>query len=207
MIGVVALQGGVLPHLQALARLGHAVHAVRVLADLDGLDGLVLPGGESTAQRRLLALAGLTGPIAAFGRTRPVLATCAGLVLAARAATHPGAADVAGFGWLDVEVARNGWGRQVASREAVVDPGADPALEGLPLVLIRAPRIAATGPDVEVLARWRGEPVVVRQGGVLACTAHPGLTDSVALHALAFGVGAPLPAVGARPWVDLDFDL
>lgn len=187
MIGVLALQGGVEPHLRALRRLGHGARPVRAPADLAGLDGLVLPGGESTAQRRLLALAGLTDAVAAFGRTHPVLVTCAGLVLAARAATHPGAADVAGFGWLDLEVARNGWGRQVASREAVVDPGADPALEALPLVLIRAPRIASTGPDVEVLARWRGEPVVVRQGRAVACTAHPELADSVQLHALAFG--------------------
>lgn len=188
MIGVVALQGGVEPHLHALARLGHATRPVRVLADLDGLDGLVLPGGESTAQRRLLSLAGLTDAVAAFGRTRPVLVTCAGLVLAARAATHPGAADVAGFGWLDVEVARNGWGRQVASREAAVDAGGP--LAGAPLVFIRAPRIVAVGPGVEVLGRWRGEPVVVRQGAVVACTGHPELTDSLALHALAFGQAA-----------------
>jgi 5'-phosphate synthase pdxT subunit len=192
IVGVLALQGGVEPHLRALARLGHGARPVRVLADLEGLvagerplDGLVLPGGESTAQRRLLALAGLTEAIAAFGRTRPVLVTCAGLVLAARVATHPGASDVAGFGWLDVEVARNGWGRQLASSEGLADAGSE-RLAGLPLVFIRAPRIAATGPDVEVLARWRGEPVVVRQGGVVGCTGHPELTASSALHALVF---------------------
>lgn len=202
VIGVLALQGGALPHLRALARLGHGARPVRAPADLDGLDGLVLPGGESTAQRRLLALAGLTEAVAAFGRVRPVLATCAGLVLAARSASHPGAPGAAGFGWLDVTVDRNGWGRQVASREAVVDPGAHPALEALPLVFIRAPRVATTGPGVEVLARWRGEPVVVRQGLVVGCAGHPELGDSLALHALAFaGVAAGLAlAVGAaRP--------
>jgi 5'-phosphate synthase pdxT subunit len=199
-IGVLALQGGVEPHVRALGRLGHEARPVRAPADLVGLDGLVLPGGESTAQRRLLALAGLTEAVRAF--RGPALVTCAGLVLAARVASHPGADDAAGFGWLDVAVDRNGWGRQVASREATLDDGGP--LAGARLVFIRAPRIAATGPEVEVLARWRGEPVVVRQGRVVGCTAHPELTGTLALHALAFedGRGSVSPALdSARPWL------
>ena len=161
-VGVLALQGGFEAHAAALWHLGHLALEVRSPADLDAgnnLGGLVLPGGESTAQAKLIESAGLAAPLDRFARSgRPVLATCAGLILAAR------------FGWLDVDVDRNAWGRQVDSFEAVDDSGR------LPLVFIRAPRIRSAGPGVEVLATYRGEPVLVRQGPLTAATFHPELT-------------------------------
>jgi 5'-phosphate synthase pdxT subunit len=163
-VGVLALQGGFAAHAAALWHLGHLPIEVRSPADLDAgndLGGLVLPGGESTAQAKLIDSAGLGESLDDFARSgRPVLATCAGLILAARR------------GWLDVEVARNAWGRQVDSFEAVDDSGR------LPLMFIRAPRIRKVGPNVEVLATYRGEPVLVRQGQLTAATFHPELTIS-----------------------------
>ncbi len=174
-VGVLALQGGFDAHLRALEAAGLEAREVRAPADLAGLDGLVLPGGESTAQLRLIGRAGLERPLAELARTRPVLATCAGLILAARRV----APEQPSFGWLDVEVERNAWGRQVASFEADDDCGTRH------LVAIRAPRIAAVGPDVEVLATLRGEPVLVRQGRIFGATFHPELVDHQ-LHAEIF---------------------
>ena len=164
-VGVLALQGAFAAHARAVSALGHRAREVRAPADLDGLDALVLPGGESTAQSKLVESAGLRAPLDRFVRAgRPVLATCAGLILAAR------------YGWLDVEVARNAWGRQLDSFEATDDAGA------LPLVLIRAPRITRVGDGVEVLARYGGEPVLVRQGAVVGATFHPELTSCLDVH-------------------------
>jgi 5'-phosphate synthase pdxT subunit len=165
MIGVLALQGGFDAHVRALGQAGLEARLVRTARDLDGLAGLVLPGGESTAQLRLLARGQLEGPLCAFAASgRPVLATCAGLILAARA-VRPAQPSL---GFLDVTVERNAYGRQLDSFEAEDDAGAR-------LVFIRAPRIAAVGPAVAVLARHRGEPVLVRQGRSFGATYHPEL--------------------------------
>jgi 5'-phosphate synthase pdxT subunit len=173
-VGVLALQGGFGAHAAMLASLGARPFLVRDPAALRRADALVLPGGESTVQLRLIARAGLDEHLMAFVASgRPVLATCAGLILAAARVTSP---EQRSFGWLDVAVARNAWGRQVASFEAVSDDGA------LPLVFIRAPRITEAGPDVEVLARFRGEPVLVRQGNVTGATFHPELTADASVH-------------------------
>jgi 5'-phosphate synthase pdxT subunit len=181
-VGVLALQGGFAAHRAALEALGHRAVEVRTPEDLEGdesLGGLVLPGGESTAQLRLIESAGLARPLGAFARSgRPVLATCAGLVVAGREVTNP---DRPGFGWLDVSVARNAWGRQLDSFEAASDEA------GLPLVFIRAPRITRVGPGVEVLASYRGEPVLVREGSVTGATFHPELTRDLRVHRDAFG--------------------
>lgn len=185
-VGVLALQGAFAAHARALARLGHEAVLVRRPADLDGVDGLVWPGGESTTQLRLLERLGLAP---ALERLRqggvPVLATCAGLILLARRVTGP---EQPSLGWLDVDVARNAWGRQVESFEAAADPPRD----DLPLVLIRAPRITAAGAGVEVLATYAGEPVLVRQGAVTGATFHPELTDRLDVHREVFGDAAPL---------------
>jgi 5'-phosphate synthase pdxT subunit len=187
-VGVVALQGGFAPHLAALESLGHDARAVRAPADLDGVQGLVLPGGESTAQLRLVERAGLRAELARrVEQGAPVLATCAGLVLAAARVERP---EQPSFGWIDVTVARNGWGRQVESFEARDDAGA------LPLVLIRAPRIVQVGAGVEVLATLASEPILVRQGGVTAATFHPELTDDRTVHVMAFGWGASRARAG-----------
>jgi len=176
MIGILAVQGGFDAHARALTAAGLPVRLVRTPQDFQELDGLILPGGESTAQLKLIGRGFLEGPLRELAATkRPILATCAGLILAARAVlpVQPS------FGWLDVTVKRNAWGRQLDSFEAEDDGGTRR------LVFIRAPRITAVGPGVEVLARLRGEPVLVRQGNVWGATYHPEL-DGPALHAEIF---------------------
>jgi 5'-phosphate synthase pdxT subunit len=175
-IGVLAVQGAFAAHAAALARLGHETRAVRAPHDLQDLDGLVLPGGESSVQLTLIDALGLRAGIIALCREKPVLATCAGLILLAQHARNP-AQD--SLGVLDVTVERNAWGRQVESFEAE-------SQSGHPLVLIRAPRVVAVGPEVEILDRYAGEPVALRQRGVVALTFHPELTDDTSFHELAF---------------------
>jgi 5'-phosphate synthase pdxT subunit len=178
-IGVLALQGGFAAHERALADLGHEPVPVRRPSELATVEGIALPGGESSTMLKLLDFSGLAGPLDAFVREgRPVLATCAGLILAARHVTNPAQRS---FGWLDVSVSRNAWGRQLDSFEAVADEGQ------LPLVFIRAPRIVELGSDVEVLARFRGEPVMVRQGNVTGASFHPELTEDRTVHEAVFG--------------------
>jgi len=173
-VGVLALQGDFAAHGQALEQAGFQVRPVRDPADLDDLHGLVLPGGESTTQLRLLERHGLFGPLRTFvAAGRPVLATCAGLILAATEVTDPVQPS---FGFLDVAVARNAWGRQVDSFEATADDGATE------LVFIRAPRILRVGAGVEVLARLAGEPVMVRQHNVTGATFHPELGPDPVVH-------------------------
>lgn len=178
-VGVLALQGGFAAHAQALRELGHEVREVRAAVELSDLDGLVLPGGESTTQLRLLARHDLEQPLDAFVRGgRPVLCTCAGLILAAREVRSPSQPS---FGWLDVVVERNAWGRQLDSFEARSDAGA------LPLVFIRAPRIIAVGARTQVLATLSGEPILVRQDNVTGATFHPELTTDRRIHQEIFG--------------------
>jgi 5'-phosphate synthase pdxT subunit len=182
-IGVLALQGAFVRHADVLAALGHRVVLVHDARDFTTLDGLVLPGGESTVQLELAARLGIEEEIRELvARGRPVLATCAGLILLARTVTHP---EQRSLGAVDVTVSRNGWGRQVDSFEATSDEPFDGG-EPLPLVCIRAPRIAQTGAGVEVLARLRGEPMLVRDGNVLGATFHPELTADTRVHERAF---------------------
>ncbi len=181
-IGVLAVQGGFDSHARALTAAGYTPVLVREARDLDGLAGLVLPGGESTTQWKLIARHGLGPAVAAFVRSgKPVLATCAGLILLARAVRNP---EQPSFGLLDVDVARNAWGRQLDSFEAAPDGGGDP------MVFIRAPRIEAVGEGVEVLATYRGEPVLVRQGSVTGAAFHPEL-GAPAAYARLFPWSAP----------------
>ena len=177
-IGVLALQGDFEAHAAAVARLGGSSVEVRRSAQLAGLDGLVLPGGESTTLLNLMRdepwFEELRGHHAAGGA---ILATCAGAILVSSKVLNP---DQPSLGLLDATIERNGWGRQVDSFEAVVDV---PALGGVvEAVFIRAPRFRKLGRAVEVLGRVRGEPVVVRQGRVLAMTFHPELTSDRRLH-------------------------
>jgi 5'-phosphate synthase pdxT subunit len=167
-IGVLAVQGNFREHVSMLRRLGAEPVEVRKPEQLDELDGLVIPGGESTAIARLVRLYGLEGAIRAF--ERPLFGTCAGMILLDR--NH--------LGLLDLEVSRNAYGRQVASFEADLElVGEDTPLRG---VFIRAPRVAAVGPEVEVLAELDGEPVLMRQGRVLVAAFHPELTDDTRVH-------------------------
>lgn len=171
VIGVLALQGNFREHTAVLRRLGADVVEVRKAEHLEAVDGLVLPGGESTAITRLMRLYGLEGAIRAFAG--PVLGTCAGMILLDR--EH--------LGLVDVTVRRNAYGRQVASFEADIPLAGDP--EPLRGVFIRAPGIVEVGPAAEVLARDpEGRPVAVRQGRVLATAFHPELTGDRRLHRL-----------------------
>ncbi len=165
-IGILAVQGNVREHAAVLRRLGAHPVEVRKPDQLRDLDGLVIPGGESTAIGRLVRLYGLEEAIRSFDR--PVFGTCAGMILLDR--NH--------LGVLDLEVARNAYGRQVASFEA------DLELEGQPLrgVFIRAPRVVDAGPEVEVLAELDGEPVLLRQGRIIVAAFHPELTDDIRVH-------------------------
>jgi 5'-phosphate synthase pdxT subunit len=177
-VGVLALQGGFAAHAAALADLGDEPILVNDAAALDGLEGLVLPGGESTVMLALVARFGLRPALDDFFASgRPVLATCAGLILAARRVHGP---EQGSFAWLDVAVARNAWGRQRDSFQAVADDGCTP------LVFIRAPRIVEVGPAARVVATLAGEPVLVRQGRITGATFHPELTPDRGLHRAAF---------------------
>ena len=169
LIGVLAIQGGFEAHAKALADLGAEVRVVRVPADLEGLDGLVIPGGESTTMTIGIERESLAEPLREFVRSgRPTLGTCAGLIMLDR--DH--------LGLLDVSVRRNAFGRQLSSFEAELD------FEGSPLtaVFIRAPWVDEHGPGVEILAEVDGHPVAVRQGNILAVAFHPELTDERRLH-------------------------
>ena len=174
-IGVLALQGAFERHAQVLERLGERAVFVRKPEQLDALSGLILPGGESSVQLDLIARAGLEPALRAFAKSgRPILGTCAGLILLARQVRNP---EQPSFGLLDVSVARNAYGRQIHSFEAQADD------QDLPLVFIRAPRILELGAQVEVLARHRGEAVLVRQQNIIGATFHPELTGDDRVHA------------------------
>jgi pyridoxal 5'-phosphate synthase pdxT subunit len=167
-IGVLAVQGNFREHGATLRRLGANVVEVRLPGELDGLDGLVVPGGESTTFMRLMRLYGLDEALRSFAG--PVFGTCAGMIVLDR--NH--------LGLVDLEVERNAYGRQVASFEADLElSGEDEPLRG---VFIRAPRVREAGSEVEVLAEHAGEPVLLRQGRFLVASFHPELTDDTRVH-------------------------
>ena len=172
-VGVLAIQGDFAAHASVLTGLGAEPIAVRKPADFAGLDALVLPGGESTAMLHGIERDGLEAPLRTFlAAERPVLGTCAGVILLARTVTHPPQRSLA---VLDVDVERNAYGTQLDSFRTIVDEGA--VFPDLPAVFIRAPRIVRVGSAVEVLAAVRGVPVLVRQGNRWGATFHPELTD------------------------------
>ena len=168
-IGVLALQGGFEAHAKALARLGVPAREVRTVDDLAGLDALIIPGGESTTMGLGVEREGLEEPLIDFARSgKPVLGTCAGLIMLDR--EH--------LGVLDIGVRRNAFGRQLASFEAEL------TFDGTPIdaVFIRAPWVEEVGVGVEVLAEVDGHPVAVRQGNILAVAFHPELGSDLSLH-------------------------
>ncbi len=168
-IGVLALQGGFEAHTKALRELGAEPREVRVPGDLEGLDGLVLPGGESTTITLGVEREGLAEPLREFARSgRPVLGTCAGMIMLDR--EH--------LGLLDVSVRRNAFGRQLASFEAELEFPDGP----LHAVFIRAPWVEDLGDGVEVLASVDGHPVAIRQDNITAVSFHPELTGERRLH-------------------------
>ncbi|HEY5054402.1 MAG TPA: pyridoxal 5'-phosphate synthase glutaminase subunit PdxT [Solirubrobacterales bacterium] len=173
-VGVLAVQGDFEAHAQMLRQLGAELAEVRVPADLDGLDGLVMPGGESTAIVLGLESAGLEPAIRAHHEAgKPIFGTCAGMIVC----------DDAHLGLIDATTRRNAFGRQLQSFEADLEL-AGIGDELLRAVFIRAPWVERCGPGVEVLASHGGHPVAIRDGSVLACAFHPELTEDPRLHAL-----------------------
>lgn len=181
-IGVLALQGAFRAHADRLRALGAPVREVRTPIELRMVDALVMPGGESTTMSNLLESSGLLAPLAArIDDGLPVFGTCAGMILLASNVLD-GRDDQRHFGALDITVRRNGWGRQIASFETDLHvAGLDDPFHG---VFIRAPRIESIGPEVEVLARHDGEPVLVRHGRIVAASFHPELTPDPRLHGM-----------------------
>ncbi len=178
-IGVLAIQGDFAAHAQALEDAGATAVEVRKPAQLAGLDGIILPGGESTTFLKFLERDGLLESLQCFVAEKPTFGTCAGCILLARNVTHPPQASLEA---MDITVERNAYGRQIDSAiktEETKLPGGP-----LEMVYIRAPRIAAVGPGVEVMAERDGFPVLVRQGKLLAATFHPELSSDRRVHKL-----------------------
>jgi 5'-phosphate synthase pdxT subunit len=173
-VGVLALQGDFEAHAKTLRRLGAEPRGVRTPTDMEGLDALVIPGGESTTIGKMIESAGLEPTLRAYHEAgRPILGTCAGLIVC----------DAEHLGFIDATAKRNAFGRQLQSFEAdleVKGSGDEP----LRAVFIRAPWVERHGAGVEVLASYEGRPVAIREGNVLACAFHPELTDDPRFHAI-----------------------
>jgi len=176
-IGVLAIQGDFEAHKAVLERLGADVVLVRKPEQLDSIDAIVIPGGESSTFLNFLAEHGFLEKLRDFVSTKPTFGTCAGAILLAKEVENP---PQQSLGALDIRIRRNAYGRQIDSsiREARTKLGGKP----LEMVFIRAPRITGTGKDVEVLATEDGDPVLVRQGKIMAATFHPELSNDSRVH-------------------------
>ena len=177
-VGILAVQGDFEAHAGMLNRIGVEVSFIRTAGDLEGLDAVILPGGESTTQWKSLVEEGLDKDLREFGQSGgAIFGTCAGAILLAREVHHP---EQASLGLADISVIRNGYGRQLASEiRAEMTSLSHEAVE---MVFIRAPIIERTGPAVEILASLQGQPVLVRQGRMLIATFHPELTKDTTVH-------------------------
>jgi 5'-phosphate synthase pdxT subunit len=176
-IGILAIQGDYVAHAEALVEAGATPVQVRKREELDGLDGLILPGGESTTMLKFLERRNLFDQLQQFCKTHPVFGTCAGAILLAKDVRNP---QQPSLGVLDAIVERNSYGRQINS-SIVLDETELPGGK-LEMVFIRAPRILETGPGVEVLATREGLPTLVRQGNLMAATFHPELGPDRRVH-------------------------
>jgi 5'-phosphate synthase pdxT subunit len=183
--GVLALQGDFAAHGAALSRAGADPVYVRHAAQLNDLDGLVIPGGESTTMLKLLHYENMLEPLAEFGRRKPVFGTCAGAILLANEVRNPAQESLK---LMDISVERNAYGRQIDSRVAMIHPRDQFAdrigRDDLEAVFIRAPIIRRVGPQAKVLAEYNGDPVLVEQGPHLVATFHPELTADPRIHRL-----------------------
>jgi 5'-phosphate synthase pdxT subunit len=177
-IGILAVQGDFEAHAAMLARLDVESVQVRTPGDLEGCDGLILPGGESTTQLQFLQEEGLADAIAKFAEQGgAIFGTCAGAILLATEVENPKQDSLK---LLDMTVLRNGYGRQIASD--VVSGPTKLKQEPLEMVFIRGPIIERAGPDLRVLAEYAGKPALVQRGHILAATFHPELTDDTTVH-------------------------
>lgn len=184
-VGVLALQGDFEAHLKALERAGAQAVPVRTAAELEGLDGLVIPGGESTTMLLIIKDEGMLEPLRRFGRERPIFGTCAGAILIASEVSHPAQLSL---GVMNIGVERNAYGRQLDSRVVQLQPEEPFVREAGPgeleAVFIRAPIIRKLGPEVKVYLSYLNSPVLVGQGRHLAATFHPELTSDPRIHKL-----------------------
>lgn len=171
-VGVLALQGDFEAHRKALERAGAEALEVRTQADLDAVDGLIIPGGESTSMLKLLHIENMFEPLRQFGAQKPIFGTCAGAILLAREVSNPAQES---FGLMDIAVERNAYGRQLDSRIVKLDGDVE-------AVFIRAPIIRSAGPEVKVLASYNGTPVWAEQGRHMVATFHPELTADTRVH-------------------------
>jgi 5'-phosphate synthase pdxT subunit len=187
-VGVLSLQGDFAAHGAALERSGAVPVYVRERSQLDEIDGLILPGGESTTMLKLLHREDLFDDLAEFGRRKPMFGTCAGAILMARDVTNP---EQESLGLMDIVVERNAYGRQRDSRVVKLDPAPEfekrTAPGKLEAVFIRAPIIRRAGNGARVLAEYAGDPVLVEQGPHLVATFHPELTKDDRVHSLFLG--------------------
>jgi 5'-phosphate synthase pdxT subunit len=191
-IGIVAIQGDFAAHAAMLQALGAETVEVRTVEDLEGCDGVVLPGGESTTQLQFLKEEGLFDAIRKFSRQGgAVFGTCAGAILLASKVNNP---PQESLGLLDMTVLRNGYGRQLASDVFFGESSLKP--EQLEMMFIRGPIIEEVGNDIAVLARHEGKPALVEQGNVLAATFHPELTNDTTVHEHFLEMAAAHAAVG-----------
>ena len=175
--GVLALQGDFDAHCKAIARAGGAAVEVRTIAELGSVDGLVIPGGESTTMLKLINEDGLFEPLRQFGLAKPIFGTCAGAILLAREVSNP---EQASLNLMDIGVERNAYGRQLDSRVVHIACLG----EETEAVFIRAPIIRRVGPGVTVLASYGGDPVLAAEGRHMVATFHPELTASARFHAM-----------------------
>jgi 5'-phosphate synthase pdxT subunit len=184
-VGILALQGDFEAHAKALERAGAEPVLVRTAEQLESVDGLVIPGGESTTMLKLLNFMDLKEPLRKFASEKPVFGTCAGAILLAKEVQNPSQES---FGVMDLTVERNAYGRQMDSRVANIQPNADflqrTGAGDVEAVFIRAPIIRRMGPGVKVLAQYEGDPVLVEQGRHLVATFHPELTQDSRVHQL-----------------------
>lgn len=174
-VGVLALQGDFEAHGRAIERAGAQAVEIRTAGELNTVDALVIPGGESTSMLKLLGMEGLFEPLAQFGSQKPIFGTCAGAILLAKEVLSP---EQPSLGLMDLTVERNAYGRQIDSRIAQIN------IEGQPTeaVFIRAPIIRRVGPEVKVLSEYLGTPVLAEQGRHMVATFHPELTTSGVVH-------------------------
>ncbi|HEY7211825.1 MAG TPA: pyridoxal 5'-phosphate synthase glutaminase subunit PdxT [Bryobacteraceae bacterium] len=174
-VGILALQGDFEAHRKSLERAGAHAREVRNATDLEALDGLILPGGESTTMLKLLAEEKLLEPVREFGARKAIFGTCAGAILLASEVLHP---PQPSLGLVDMTIERNGYGRQIDSRIAQIDLAGKPS----EAVFIRAPIIRRIGPGARVLAKYGEDPVLIEEGRHLAATFHPELTGNLDIH-------------------------
>jgi 5'-phosphate synthase pdxT subunit len=175
-VGILALQGDFEAHAKAIEKAGGRAVEVRTREEMAECDGLILPGGESSTMLKLLEYESLLDPLRAFGEQRPIYGTCAGAILLAKEVSHPAQISL---GLMDIDVERNGYGRQIDSRIAKLALNGDGTFEA---VFIRAPIIRRVGEGVRVIAKYNGDPVWAEQGRHMVTTFHPELTGDIRVH-------------------------